>query len=200
MGWNLRRSVARNRTFKMIHRILVAFLVSAVVAFAQNGVPLEMPAPPAPPETSPIGLLLLSFALSFILLPVSLLAFVVLLLVLVKVLGAFKITPARLLAAVVQSGGVGMLKLLVWPMGLLITVPAALIATGWAARILDHRLDLNDRMVFGCASGVLVAVAFVTFVKRIARGVQQRMLGGAMPGMAGGGMKRAKATDRPKRR
>lgn len=181
----------------MIHRILVALLVSATVACAQDGVPLEMPAPPG---TSPIGLLLLSFILSFILLPVSLLAFVVLLLVLVKVLGVFKITPARLLAVIVQSGGVGMLKLLVWPMGLLITIPPALIATGWAARFLDHRLDFNDRMVFGCASGVLVAVLLVAFVKRIARGVKQRMLGGAMPGTAGGGMKRAKATDRSKRR
>ncbi len=178
----------------MIPRILAALIISITTAIAQSGGALEIPAPP--PEQGTISLLLLTLVLSFVCLPLSLLAFVIVLLVLVKVLGLFKITPARMVAALVQSGGVGMLKMLLWPLGLLITVPGALLAAGWAARMLDRRLDLGDRMVFGCAAGVLVAVALLAIVKRLARAVKQRMLGGKMPG----GMKQAKPAGRAKRR
>jgi hypothetical protein len=174
----------------------IIFLLLFGVAGAQD---LERTLPPTPPPpsapiSSTLALLGLSLLLTCIFVPLCLVGFVVFLLILVKILGVFRVKPTLLIGLVVRRAMSGGLKSLLWWLWLIVALPAGYFGVSTATRIIGIPVATSSRWVFAIAVCVSAAAVFVSLSGAIARRVGERM--GGMNGM----MKQAKAVQSRKKK
>jgi hypothetical protein len=148
-------------------------------------VPLMPPPAEPPPQQNPIGLLILAVILAHVCLPLSLIAGIIILLIIVRL---FKGGLTKLAMGLAAGGGLKALKQLLLFIGCLIVLPAGLLGLNWAVKWMDYRLEDSTWWIYGLVVSVLTGLVFFALMKAIARVLKKQLMGrmGGMAGMMGG--------------